>query len=817
MDSAEEMEKAAEADRKAIESQEKLIETLEKSDDKEALQTAKTSLNAMKTSLEIHLRGAEAASNTAEKRAQDELRSREHLAASQAQSSSMSESFSTKIKSIENQLEESRRIENVKRGKKTQDDAAKTKTCSVSSAQKTRVDMLEHKLIQAEARSLQREEQYEAFSQGKALSDLPTPKPLVLHPCGLYTSCVDCTENPSCGWEVKGKSGKCVIGTSHGPLIVTEKSNDGYYYQTCPGDVACDTISDCHQCLSYKKCGYCAATLMCTEGNSLGPAVNEMCSAQFLPTWLHKARGAGISSCAPRGVQLTDQAVAQDAARRRYIFVSEKLQTKQNELYDMLKANSNETNNDDDIDIKTLTKEIGPIRRRWNEAKQDLLDAVSGMSRTFYAGFEKGLEAGEKRAAQNAGYLQGVRKVLERLKSGNSDVGITLGDKESANLKLLAAQIAKSGSTPFAGGDNADALNAATEAKKVSDELAEEASKLGDSSQLMRLAVQDAEMSSSAGLLTAAESTKQNAGEVVDEMESLTKRVNEIRERLKSGHGISEEESNIIASKYNGGNDHRVVTSTSSSDNDGKIDLEEQLRGQVPLPGPGENSKMFSPLAKNAKKYSSGASKNVAAIETNRDIDPMSINGMNAATPRFESTNVQILDSNPVDATSRALESVLNEKIDLENQFRAASEKASNASSHANELEIIQKDASMELERLNVKFQLLQDEFEEKRFDREKAVRNNLDTLDDAEIAVERAGEELEAMTLEVEKQKRVVDDALDEAQTARQEANRLDLVSERLSDALSKATEAYEALSGAAEGVSRFASAREVTRRINV
>ena len=269
---------------------------------------------------------------------------------------------------------------------------------------------------------------------------------------------------------------------------------------------------------------------MCTEGNTLGPVVNEMCSAQFLPTWLHQARGSGATSCAPRGVELTDQAIAQDAARRRYIFLSEKLQSKQNELYSKLRNDNDEEDEEeeeDSFDIESLTKEIAPIRRKWNEAKTDLLDAVSGMSRTFFAGFEKGLLAGERRAAENSGYLQGVKKVLELLKgSTDGEVGIKLGDKESANLKLLAAQIAKSESEPYVG-DNADALNSAAEAKKVSDELAKEATSMGDSS-LMRLAVKDAKMSSQAGLLTAAES---NSPDVVkEEMETLTKRVSEIRD-----------------------------------------------------------------------------------------------------------------------------------------------------------------------------------------------------------------------------------------------------------------------------------------------
>ena len=161
-----------------------------------------------------------------------------------------------------------------------------------------------------------------------------------------------------------------------------------------------------------------------------------------------------------------------------------------------------------------------------------------------------------------------MRKFSSWQGSTDGEAGIKLGDKESANLKLLAAQIAKSESEPYVG-DNADALNSAAEAKKVSDELAKEATSMGDSS-LMRLAVKDAKMSSQAGLLTAAES---NSPDVVkEEMETLTKRVNEIRERLRSGHGISEEEANLIASKYNGQNNHdyykeendRVRTGTTS-------------------------------------------------------------------------------------------------------------------------------------------------------------------------------------------------------------------------------------------------------------
>ena len=42
-----------------------------------------------------------------------------------------------------------------------------------------------------------------------------------------------------------------------------------------------------------------------------------------------------------------------------------------------------EEEEEDSFDIESLTKEIAPIRRKWNEAKTDLLDAVSGMSHAF--------------------------------------------------------------------------------------------------------------------------------------------------------------------------------------------------------------------------------------------------------------------------------------------------------------------------------------------------------------------------------------------------------------------------------------------------
>ena len=327
---------------------------------------------------------------------------------------------------------------------------------------------------------------------------------------------------------------------------------------------------------------------------------------------------------------------------------------------------------------------------------------------------------------------------------------------------------------------------------------------MGGDSSLMRLAVKDAKMSSQAGLLTAAES---NSPDVVkEEMETLTKRVNEIRERLRSGHGISEEEANLIASKYNGENNHATTTKKRTTEFE-----PEQLRGQVKLPGPGESSTMYSPLAKDSKVYPSGTSKDVAARETNRDVEPMAIKS------RFKSTSVEIVNSNPVESTSRALDSIRDEKIDLENQYRSANEKALSASLAADKLETAQRNETMTLERLNVKRQVLQEEFEEKRFEREKAVRNNLKSLDEIEIEVERKGEELEAITLEVEKQQQVVDQVTQNAQNARQEADRLGLVSERLDDALGKATQALEALSDAAEGVTKFASARDVMRRINV
>jgi len=78
---------------------------------------------------------------------------------------------------------------------------------------------------------------------------LPPPSSI----CEMYIDCTACAANPKCGWCAESRT--CVEGDEAGPL---NSFCSFYDYQICSG-AGCIIYDDCQSCLSDSYCGWCHA------------------------------------------------------------------------------------------------------------------------------------------------------------------------------------------------------------------------------------------------------------------------------------------------------------------------------------------------------------------------------------------------------------------------------------------------------------------------------------------------------------------------------------------------------------------------------
>lgn len=374
-------------------------------------------------------------------------------------------------------------------------------------------------------------------------------------------------------------------------------------------------------------------------------------------------------------------------------------------------------------------------------------------------------------------------------------------------------------------GDNADVLNEAQRARKITETLEKEASKLeGGGSETMRMAVTDASLESKEGLTMASmASNDAERSSVKSEMQRLESRVSELVTRLKDGEGITDAEAKIIAHKYNGETDEEPssspVESTKIEARTKGEDSATRLRGQVRLPSPGESSSLFGPAALGAKKLGGGTDMSTASRETHRDLTPNTINHLQSSR-RFVSTGVKVSDpsSSPVVIALRASEMQREQRDRLQREAKGASDLAAAAKERWVFAESQEREANIALEKSHVEMQVKQQALERARADRQSAARaHTLSTteeektasanrLDAAEIDVERASEEYEAAASLGEEKRRGAEEAQRAAERARQNWEEEDKARRVLHDAYVQADEALTSLTAAVDGAKKAA-----------
>jgi len=896
-------EAAATANRKAITSQTEVIASLKKAaainaspEVQDSLEMAQESLKELQSALKLHLAGANAAQSNLEEKSKEERNSLQSEKALEDKATAMELGRRGDQEDLQKQLEKQRHDEREANTAAAESSMKARKSCAAQDKDETTVKLLEEKLVRAEARQLEREDEYNAVASGLDVASLPTPPELILHPCGLYDNCVECTSSPSCGWHTSESGGTCEVGTADGPILpAAEGLTLEWSYDSCP-NAKCHTMTDCRQCLRSPDCGYCGGLLLCMQGDLEGPSVDAECPSTFLKTWLHQGRGEGSLSCAPRAVKMTDAAVAQDAARRRYVLLSADLHKKQEHLYDLLRGNSgksdealddsgnstslgtkdeaaaarfvamtgNETEKDetktekvrdaDPDELKHLTAELAPLRRLWGQAKRDLTDASSGNVRTFYAGFQEGLKAGEREAAKKAGYLAGMREVLslsQKMHHGQDSNGptITVGKTQAAQLKVMQQRLAAAeagakdmGALSAAPGSvNEGAMSAAEKAKQVADQLAEIINKTNETATpAMRLMVTDAKASALDGLAYAASAeTEATAESAQSEMERLVARVTQIKERLASGQSISEADAQVIGAGHDGADTLEVApTDTLEVAPKAGAELDELHRvvsSQARLPSPGESPQQYEGTSVvGPSTIEGGTSTDEVSAATHRDLTPATLNAKTMPM-RFESTGVSIIDAPPADRTrpasdmntvaAAAQDAAEMEQVErdrLEERAKDAMDEALRAQSTMVAADEEEQEARMDLEKIHVAVQQARQVLARAQQDRQHAAQTvamatsalAAKELEDAEVDVEKATMALRAVVSKAESKQKV---ATAVAATAAAAHNRLahhEQASILAQAALTEASNALAALRSAVIGTSRAAAAQKTASR---
>lgn len=80
-------------------------------------------------------------------------------------------------------------------------------------------------------------------------------------PCN-HSTCGDCAADSRCGWCASTQT--CSEGNTTGPFAGTCQAWD---HGTCP----CASSTDCSSCNLDSRCGWCATSQTCVRGNSSSP------------------------------------------------------------------------------------------------------------------------------------------------------------------------------------------------------------------------------------------------------------------------------------------------------------------------------------------------------------------------------------------------------------------------------------------------------------------------------------------------------------------------------------------------------------------
>ena len=192
--------------------------------------------------------------------------------------------------------------------------------------------------------------------------------------------------------------------------------------------------SDCKQCLSDSRCGFCGGRLACMEGNEFGPTGEDAgpssCPRRFMPTWAFKTPAAGTSRCPLRQLHMTEEATKEDIAVLR----AKKLYHRLKQLRDALAAcklkmaGMGIKHTPERIltgqQCKDLAKEILTVQAEMASAVKAMRSASSGGSaKTYEMGYKEGLTQAQREAARQIGYIKGLKEGWEKAQRAPGPIG----------------------------------------------------------------------------------------------------------------------------------------------------------------------------------------------------------------------------------------------------------------------------------------------------------------------------------------------------------------------------------------------------------
>lgn len=99
--------------------------------------------------------------------------------------------------------------------------------------------------------------------------------------CARHSDCAACTAQPRCGWCAATNT--CSSGTSSGPSSGS-CSSWSWLASSCPSTDACATHESCLDCTEQPSCGFCATTGTCATGTASGPSRGSCADWDYTPS-----------------------------------------------------------------------------------------------------------------------------------------------------------------------------------------------------------------------------------------------------------------------------------------------------------------------------------------------------------------------------------------------------------------------------------------------------------------------------------------------------------------------------------------------------
>ena len=284
--------------------------------------------------------------------------------------------------------------------------------------------------------------------------------------CGKANLCTKCLRNPDCVW-CADNGGTCVPGGAKGPVEGTCKAWEASYCNAEP----CGAYTSCATCVQDPFCGFAGGAggsddMVCVEGHEGGPLTGSVkgewfykipsCPLRALPEGVSRnvmanpsaTGGAGVDGEASSALKGVEGAAAKMAGEMDSVRKDEgQMLSKQKQAFDVMKhlrtimdewkTRGGKIEKEKDLDQLRYQKMWGELKRKREQALTWLRTGIDAMYKTELA--EQ--ELMEKRKQQETGFEDGENgedaKVAGEGKNSNQTLDHLTSLKEDKSMRAL--------------------------------------------------------------------------------------------------------------------------------------------------------------------------------------------------------------------------------------------------------------------------------------------------------------------------------------------------------------------------------------------